>query len=157
MKIFLLTHQRELDRKTNTGNLALEILPKHVKRITWERSLPDATLLACIEKGTVALLFPSDASETVVHAASFDAFIILDGTWQEAQKIYNKSPYLHDLPKLSIRSNSPSQYHLRRNQKTEGLCTAEVVIALLQRCDEIEKADKVEQSFITFMHQGKET
>ncbi len=151
MKIFLLTHQRELDRKTNTGSLALEILPKQVERIIWERSLPDATLLSCIEKGTVALLFPSDASETVVPAASFDAFIILDGTWQEAQKIYNKSPYLKSLPTIKIETDQKSLYTLRRNQKQNGLCTAEIVIELLKHKACADQANALHSKLIHFL------
>ena len=37
MKIYLLTHERETHRKTNTGSLALKLAGGLVERVLWER------------------------------------------------------------------------------------------------------------------------
>ncbi|MGB1239465.1 MAG: tRNA-uridine aminocarboxypropyltransferase [Pseudomonadales bacterium] len=132
MSIFLLTHPRECERPTNTGALALNLAQCDIHLIKWQRTQPCHTLLAAIDQGAIALLYPGPASQHLTFAPSFEHFIILDGTWQEAQKIYNKSPYLHTLPTLAIDSAAPSIYTLRRNQREAGLCTAETVEAVLR-------------------------
>lgn len=131
MKIFLLTHQRERLKKTNTGSLVVEVLGEDARVVVWERVTPDPRLIECIAEGSIALLYPSADSQCVSVAANYENYIILDGTWQEAQKIYNRSPYLKSLPTVKIATSQPSVYNLRRNQRDGGLCTAECAIEIL--------------------------
>ncbi len=37
-------------------------------------------------------------------------FILLDGTWSEARKMFRKSPYLEHLPVLSLAPEQLSRY-----------------------------------------------
>jgi DTW domain-containing protein YfiP len=60
-------------------------------------------------------------------------WLLLDATWQEAAKMLRQSPYLQSCYRLAIEPESPSVYRLRRNQKEGALCTAEVVMELLQQ------------------------
>ncbi len=69
---------------------------------------------------------------TISATAGYKNYIIIDGTWQQAQKIYNRSPYLKALPAVKIPVNKPSAYHLRRNQRAGCLCTAECAIEILK-------------------------
>ena len=55
MKIFLLTHERELHRATNTGSLALESANEIVERILWERVNPNKNLTRLIENNEAVL------------------------------------------------------------------------------------------------------
>jgi DTW domain-containing protein YfiP len=73
----------------------------------------------------------SRSNQAVSNQARPSGYIILDATWQEARKMYNRSPYLHSLPKYQLTPNCPSRYTMRRNQLAEGLCTAECVSELL--------------------------
>ena len=50
MKVFLLTHAKELHRKTNTGSLAVKLLGDKVQVILWERTKPNEELLAFIKR-----------------------------------------------------------------------------------------------------------
>lgn len=131
MTIFLLTHQRERFKKTNTGSLVVDVLAKKSRIIVWDRVAPDPGLLNMISEGSIALLYPSDDSLLADDAPDYQHYIIIDGTWQEARKIYNRSPYLKNIPSIKVSATSPSVYNLRRNQKEGGLCTAECVIELL--------------------------
>lgn len=151
MKLFLLTHQKELHRKTNTGSLAVELLGDVVEVVLWERTKPNKKLLHCIEQGRVALLYPHVESETLCETTSYDAYILIDSTWQEAQKIYNKSPYLHDLPCVKIQTDKKSVYRLRRNQKEYGLCTAEIVAEVLKSKSMFELAEDLEGMLHNFI------
>jgi len=132
MNIFLLTHQRERFKHTNTGSLVVDVLGDKAHVIVWNRVTPDPDLLKYIGEGSIALLYPSDDSQLVSEASNFQNYIIIDGTWQEAQKIYNRSPYLKGLPSVKIQTNKPSTYNLRRNQREGCLCTAECAIEILK-------------------------
>jgi len=151
MKLFLLTHAKELDRKSNTGTLAVELLGDKVKVVLWERTKPNEELLRVIKQGNIALVYPREESELLTQASSYEAYIIIDSTWQEAQKIYNRSPYLHDLPSVKIQTDKPSSFLLRRNQKEHGLCTAEIVSELLKSNSQSELAEVLEEKLHDFM------
>lgn len=151
MKLFLLTHQNELHRKTNTGALAVELLDDDVEVVLWERTKPNKKLLHFIEQGRVALLYPHEQSQTLCETTPYDAYIIIDSTWQEAQKIYNKSPYLHDLPCVKIQRDKKSVYTLRRNQKEYGLCTAEIVAEVLKSKSMFDLAEDLEKMLLDFI------
>jgi len=149
MRITLLTHQRELDRKSNTGALALEHCGNTVERVVWERRHPDPALLDAIERGEAALVYPGGES-TSARLEDFPQAILIDATWQEARKIYNHSPYLQAAPRLALAADAASSYRLRRNQPDGGLCTAECVFEILRKHGEEVAADRLEAAFIHF-------
>lgn len=147
MNIYLLTHQRELERKTNTGVLVANALGEDCRVFEWSRVNPNKALLNKIESESVALVYPCEDSRPLAESCgAFDSFIIIDATWQEAQKMYNHSPYLHQLTKVNIRSNKTSIYTLRRNQKEHGLCTAECASEVLKSCGFLNQAENIESS-----------
>lgn len=151
MKIFLLTHERELLRASNTGALAASLVPEIVERVVWQRNTPSEVILEAIRCEKTVLLYPleDDATETVPITA-FDNIILLDATWQEARKIFNRSAYLKDLPRAQLQPQLHSQYQLRRNQLDGGLCTAECVVEILRlkKCGDI--ADRLDAAFSLF-------
>jgi DTW domain-containing protein YfiP len=149
MKIYLLTHEREINRKTNTGSIAIEAANGLVERILWDRVNPSKKLLELIESNSALLLYPSkDSNQSSIK--NFENVIILDATWQEAQKMYNKSPYLKDSSKAALSSKKPSQYNLRRNQTRRGLCTIECVIEILKLKGKVQLAEELSLSFKSF-------
>lgn len=155
INIILLTHQRELKKKTNTGSLVVDALGDHVKLITWERANPSCELLGSIAQGSIALLYPVGDSKIISPIDAHQSYIIIDGTWQEAQKIYNRSSYLHNLPTVKIQPSGPSAYNLRRNQRPGCLCTAECVIEVLRHngCDG--EASDLQSRLTGFLNQSR--
>ena len=153
MNIFLLTHSREIVKKNNTGALVTMVLGDKAKVIVWERRSPDAKLLACIQEENIALLYPSENSIDIADGTGigYENYIVIDGTWQEAQKMYNKSPYLHGLPTVAITATKPSAYTLRRNQKVNGLCTVECVIELCKWQGHVYLSDELQLMFNEFL------
>ena len=151
MNIYLLTHQRELARKTNTGVLATEVLGENCRVFAWNKIAPEIELLHKLKHESVALVYPGEDSVSTHESASFDSFIIIDSTWQESQKIYNHSPYLHNLSKVRLNPKIASIYKLRRNQKEAGLCTAECVIEILKLTDHKQQARALEASLNRFI------
>ena len=149
--IFLLTHQRELKKKSNTGRLVIGALGGQAKIVIWERTQPNEELLQVISAGNIALLYPTENSVLVADAPTINHYIVIVGTWQEAQKIYNKSPYLKDLPTVRVKANQKSVYTLRRNQKESGLCTAECVIETLRARGYEQPASNLQSSLSDFI------
>jgi DTW domain-containing protein YfiP len=146
LKIILLTHEREYHRSTNTGSIALGLANGMVERVLWERTNPDPKLLELLENKEAALLYPTSES-TNAGIADFETLVIIDSTWQEAQKIFNKSPYLKDAPKVSLAITTQSNFARRRNQVDGGFCTIECIIELckLKKLDEL--ADQLTIAF----------
>lgn len=153
MNFILLTHSRELNKLSNTGRLVLDALGARTRRVIWQRKSPDECLLQLIEKGDVLLLYP-EVIESGSHVHSTlgvcSSCIIIDGTWQEARKIYNRSTYLHQLPRLSLKEGLRSNFCLRRNQKVDGLSTVETVIEILKLNSEELAASNLKVGFDEF-------
>lgn len=143
MKIFLLTHERELLRATNTGSLALAGSNSIVERILWQRVSPNKNLVTLIENNEAVLLYSRAESSaemptgitkalTPIKVETYENIIIIDSTWQEAQKIYNQSAYLKNAPHFTLKTTKDSLYNLRANQPEGGLCTIECIIEVLK-------------------------
>jgi DTW domain-containing protein YfiP len=178
IKFILLTHSRESLRTNNTGQLVTGLVGERAKVIVWDRVTPAPELLAMIASQEWQLLFPElkqdqllhqktnvamspELSPSLVHKESqihgeqenilaLQGYIILDATWQEARKMYNRSPYLHSLVKCQLTPARPSSYVMRRNQLAEGLCTAECVSELLHLHNEPALAQTLELALSEF-------
>ena len=132
MKIFLLTHERELHRATNTGSLAIEDSNKIIERIVWERVNPSKVLTKLIENNEALLLYSKGESSSSAIIEEYENIIIIDSTWQESQKIFNQSSYLKNTPQFTLKTPNDSSYKLRANQPKGGLCTIECIIEVLR-------------------------
>jgi len=148
-ELVLLCHATELARPTNTGQLVLDTCaaaPAEVawrcRQISWQRRVPDQTLLDAINQRHYVLLFPSehaiqvDFNKPLLSAQLAgklpDGVILVDATWQQAQKMYNQSPYLQSLTHWQGSANYQSTFSLRRNQRQGAWCTAETVALMWQ-------------------------
>lgn len=127
-----------------------DVLGDQAEVVIWERKHPSAALLSYIDAGA-ALLYPCADSQFISSTDVCEHYIIIDGTWQEAGKIYNRSPYLHDIPAVKVGVEGDSVYHLRRNQKPGCLCTAECVIAALTARGFESDANRLQAEFGRFL------
>lgn len=154
MAFILLTHQRELGKASNSGQL-IEQCFADTQRLVWQRTVPDQRLLQLIAlhqaAGEIALVYPADKNPPAAEQQTFKHYILIDSTWQEARKIYNRSPYLHSLPCVQLSVGQLSRYSLRRNQQANGLCTAETAMALLARAADQASLDRLETCFNNFI------
>ena len=154
MAFILLTHQRELGKASNSGQL-IEHCLLNTQRIIWHRTEPDPVLLQLIARhqptNQLALVYPCDKNPPAADQQAFKHYILIDSTWQEARKIYNRSPYLHSLPCVQLPVEQASRYSLRRNQKVNGLCTAETAMALLARDGNQASLARLDKHFTAFI------
>ncbi|MFQ3204937.1 DTW domain-containing protein [Pseudoalteromonas sp. TB43-MNA-CIBAN-0091] len=156
--VCLLMYHNESFKPSNTGRLIAEIVPDNYA-FRWDRTSPDPALLALLsnEQYQPFVIFPAEDVETdrVVTqvepvAGKTPLFIFLDGTWREAKKMIRKSPYLDNLPVLSITAQKLSDYRLRVAPHAHQLGTAEVAIMVLALAGEVDASTKLEQHFIKF-------
>ncbi|HEY9202565.1 MAG TPA: tRNA-uridine aminocarboxypropyltransferase [Gammaproteobacteria bacterium] len=154
MAFILLTHERELGKASNSGQLIEQCLADTL-RIVWQRAVPDPALLQLISQHQsarqIALVYPGEKNPSATPQQTFRHYILIDSTWQEARKIYNRSPYLHSLPCVQLPVEQASRYTLRRNQKADGLCTAETAMALLAEAGDQTSLAQLETRFNDFI------
>jgi len=156
--VCLLMYHNESFKPSNTGRLIAEIIPdNHAFR--WDRTDPDPELLALINDPQYQpmVVFPAEdveqgraVTEVNTVQGKKPLFIFLDGTWREAKKMIRKSPYLDNLPVLSVTTDKLSDYRLRVAPHAHQLGTAEVGIMVLALAGETEASNKLENHFIKF-------
>jgi len=151
VKFTLLTHFKEFQKRSNTGRVVLDVLGSAAEQIRWDRQNPPASLLKEIEAGGVALVYPGSADENDDDLTGIRHFIIIDGTWHEARKIHQRSPYLRNIRRVCLKPAAKSVYNLRKNQKEACLCTAECVIEILRNKGKTEEAEQLQKSFLAFI------
>ena len=151
MKFTLLTHFKEFGKRSNTGRLVLDVLGNAAEQVRWDRLNPPAGLVKDIGAGGVALVYPGSAGENDDDLTGISHFVIIDGTWHEARKIHQRSPYLLKLRRVCLKPAGTSLYNLRKNQKEACLCTAECVIEILRNKGRIEEAERLEKRFLAFI------
>ncbi|GAB3478529.1 DTW domain-containing protein [Marinomonas epiphytica] len=132
MKIWLLTHSEERKKASGTGKLVKAQLAKNCDIIEWSRTQPNSTLANLPAEDTVLIYLDNETSpeHQKIQAKLAKHVIIIDATWQQAKKIFNRTPYLHKFQRYQIR-DAHSQYSKRRNQVEGGLCTAETAIHMM--------------------------
>lgn len=162
-KILILSTEREFNRPSNTARLLKLMNAKSTELILWERTNTPEKLIEYInsEDYETYILFPvenDDLSERKFKYKSSEkppAFIILDGTWKEAEKIFRKSHYLKNLPRISLKPVHKSEYTLRRGASEGELCTIEVAIEVLKLNHEFENAQLIKGVFDLFIKSFK--
>ena len=114
-----------------------------------------------MEKYSVFVLFPTENEESEKRKVQFKltdkipAFIILDGTWKEARRIFRKSDFLKGLPIVSIEANYASNYDLRRGAAEGNLCTIEAAIEILKMNEEIYSSQVIDEYYNLFLKSYK--
>ncbi|WP_252145823.1 tRNA-uridine aminocarboxypropyltransferase [Yokenella regensburgei] len=144
-------------KPSNTGRLIADILPD-TEAFQWSRTEPPAALLELIRHPDYQpmVVFPAsyaDAERSVIAAPPSGKpplFIMLDGTWTEARKMFRKSPYLDNLPIISVDLSRVTAYHLREAHADGQYCTAEVAVALLSLAEDTEAASSLSDHFTRF-------
>ncbi|MDN6296624.1 MAG: DTW domain-containing protein [Halomonas sp.] len=164
IQVWLITHRMEHYKPTNTGRLIGDVLDD-TRVFTWHRTEPDAELLALLDDPRYApfVVFPDDqpdydsgrvvgidAVTSAQAAGKVAVYILLDGTWRQARRIFRKSPYLDRLPVLPLRTTRETRYRLRKPASSDHLCTAEVAAELLRQGGDANAADVLDDYFDAF-------
>ncbi|SEI07068.1 conserved hypothetical protein [Rheinheimera pacifica] len=151
----------ECYKPSNTGRIIADVIADNHAFI-WDRTKPDAAMLALLADARYApiVVFPQQYAEaercinsplelSAVQNGKIPLFIMLDGTWREAKKMF-KSPYLANLPVLGIQPQQGSSYQLREAAHLHQLCTAEVAIEVLKLANDTAAAIALAEYFAVF-------
>lgn len=145
-------------KPSNTGRLIADILPETLA-FGWSRTEPDPALLKAVANTDYqpVVVFPAsyaDPGRAVITTPPCEGkpllFIMLDGTWSEARKMFRKSPWLDKLPVMSLNVTTPSRYTLREAHGEGQHCTAEIAAALLQQAGDEAASHALQSHFETF-------
>lgn len=145
-------------KPSNTGRLIADILPD-TQAFGWSRTEPDPRLLAAVadHRYQPVVVFPESYADTgreVLRAPPLTGkpllFIMLDGTWTEARKMFRKSPWLDKLPVMSLSFAMRSNYQLREAHGENQHCTAEVAAELLMQAGDTAAGEALTQHFDLF-------
>ena len=143
--ICLLMADTEPLKPSNTGWLVADVVPDTFA-FGWARTETDPGLPALLQdpQWQPVVVFPQEYAPParVVHtldklplgdvaAGPRPLFILLDGTWSEARKMFRKTPGLDHLSVLSLQPDRLSQYQLRRSHRDDHFCTSEVAALCL--------------------------
>jgi DTW domain-containing protein YfiP len=157
----LIYYHGEVFKPSNTGRLIADVV-KDNYAFQWQRTEVDPGLQALLVDARYQpiVVFPHEYAESAqcisdpqelqaVKAGKIPLFILLDGTWREAKKMF-RSAYLQALPVLGIQPEMASAYHLREAAHLHQLCTAEVGVALLGLQGDTHAASALQDYFQIF-------
>lgn len=157
----LVMYKNEYYKPSNTGKIIADVIPDNYA-FRWDRVSPDPALLTLLKDPKYApiLVFPEQYAEAdrcikspkdlvAIEQGKTPLFVMLDGTWREASKMF-RSPSLASLPVLGIQPVNASSYQLREAAHNHQLCTAEVAIEILKMADDNHAAQALEEYFHQF-------
>lgn len=145
-------------KPSNTGRLIADILP-NTHAFQWSRTEPPQEMLDLVASSDYQpmVVFPAsyaDNGRVVLSAPPLSGkpplFIMLDGTWTEARKMFRKSPWLDALPVISVDLSISSAYRLRVANVDGQYCTSEVAAALLEQAGDVEASQGLTNHFTLF-------
>jgi tRNA-uridine aminocarboxypropyltransferase len=150
-------------KPTNTGWLIADVVPDTFA-FGWARTGVDPALLALLADPAwqPLVVFPGEYAgpgravvedvEPPQAPGRRPLFIVLDATWNEARKMFRKSPYLERFPVLSLRPEQASRYILRRSCRGDHFCTSEVAALCLALAGDGRAARTLEATLAVFTH-----
>jgi len=156
-RFILLMHHNEGFKPTNTGRL-IEDCISSTERFEWSRTEPESEFVARLHQPNIDpyIVFPSGDGyegrmvEFERKPGKEPVFIILDGTWRQARRMFRLSRYLDPIPVIEPRAHKPSKYKLRKAPVEGQLCTAEVAAEMLRVVEDEQGYDLLSAYFHIF-------
>lgn len=156
IEFILLFHRDEIHKPTNSGRLIADLFPQDTKAYIWSRTEPSASLLKHLQQiqENCTILFPnteiakSRGRKLRTNLPSESAeqkhtFIILDGTWKQASKMFHQSEWLKHIPHFEISSEAKRSFLVRHSSHNMQFATAEVSAMLLDTLGHLEQSQRL--------------
>ncbi|MBJ7555114.1 tRNA-uridine aminocarboxypropyltransferase [Marinomonas spartinae] len=156
-QFILLFHRDEIHKPTNSGRLIADLYPNDTQAFLWHRTQPPAALLKQLKaiQGHCSILFPNTPTAQsqnrppqplplpTPEEGSKHTFIVLDGTWKQASKMFHQSEWLKAIPHLEINSEAQRSFLVRHSSHRMQFATAEVVALLMDSLGYQQEAAKL--------------
>ncbi|BFM48540.1 hypothetical protein THO17_07030 [Marinomonas sp. THO17] len=145
VEFILLYHRDEIHKPTNSGRLIADLFPQHTQAFLWHRTEPEQALLDLLDarQHSISLLFPNtntaqQQGRTPRLIADIQdptqqphTFVLLDGTWKQASKMFHQSLWLHKIPHFEIQQAAQRSFLVRHAKHEKQFATAEITAMLL--------------------------
>lgn len=132
--VVILQHPSESRHPLGSAKIA-QLCLNRITLLKGESFTLDKKLNYILENENCYLLYPyenaQELSDKLCTSQDKITFIILDGTWKKARKIYHSSENLRSLPLLKFSQADKSDYRIRKQPTELGLSTIETVIKCL--------------------------
>ncbi|MFQ3230557.1 tRNA-uridine aminocarboxypropyltransferase [Reinekea sp.] len=158
----LLYYDDEVLKPSNSGRLIADLIPDTFAFI-WQRTSVEQALLEVLAdpQWQPMVIFPEEyAAEgrsvfrksIVIEQGKRPLFILLDGSWREAKKMFRNSEYLDKFPVLAFNPEQKSRYLVRTASYEHHLATAEVAAAALTLLGEVRNGEFLDTWFDVFSY-----
>ncbi len=136
-ELVILQHPSEEKRPLGTARILSLSLPKtrvlvgedFTDNETLNRLLDDDIETSVLFPGERAFVLPTQRSSELSTSAK--RFILIDGTWKKAYKIWQLSTNLHSLPQVRLPEELQGDYRIRKAPSENSLSTVEAGYHLL--------------------------
>lgn len=132
--IWILQDPKEVGHGKGTARIAQACLPDLTRLVG--REPEDFGALVSRSQGiAMGVLFPTPYSRPLetTDASGIAEWIVLDGTWRKALRLYLSNPWLTELPQFHFDNPPPSRYRIRKRPGSHTLATAEAIACLLRQ------------------------
>lgn len=150
-EVLILRHIQEARRPGNTGRLVALAMPNSRILSCGGGTRVD---LSCVDEKSLHrpgtwLLWPdgTNARPDLTDTAPPDRIVVLDATWRQARRLYNRLPVLHKMPRLALPAPGRHRDRLREQHRSDGMSTIEAVAAAITRLEGAEIALPLERLF----------
>ncbi|NQZ81244.1 MAG: DTW domain-containing protein [Colwellia sp.] len=165
----LLMYDTEVLKPSNTGRLIADVIPDTFAFL-WSRTEENSELLSVLNdpQWQPFVVFPAQYTEPErevfkdnlpLQEGKRPLFIMLDGSWREAKKMFRKSPYLNKFPVVAFDPEKvddeqlASRYQIRNANVENQFATAEVAARMLAMINEPINANVLDLWFDVFSFQ----
>ncbi len=130
-QVLILQHPNEAKRGVRTALMASRGVADSRCTIVKGRKFPgqDQRVKQLLAAPSTYLLYPGEGSIDLnqLDKGGEKTLVILDGTWDEAKKLFVRNPVLSALPRVSLDVKAKSQYVVRTQPSDHCLSTVETV------------------------------
>lgn len=134
-RVVFIQHPLEARVGISTCRMAHLSLPNSELHIALQaEDIP--ALAARLAQPDTALLFPADdATDVEKLVTPPKTLVVVDGTWSNAKKLFERSPLLKALPRIGFVPRAPGNYRIRKEPAEHCLSTIEAVAQVLEKLE----------------------
>jgi DTW domain-containing protein len=130
-ELVVVRHIRESWKSTGTARAASLTLPSLTCLDYHEDAQPALGALDALAQPGTFVLFPKEPTADW-HGEPVKRLIVLDGTWRQTRRMFQRLPPLHALPRLALSAKREPVLRLREGALAEGRSTLEAIADALE-------------------------
>ena len=145
-------HRSEWAQISNTARLIKLCIPETDIHLRGQIGVPLNLSSISIDHQNSFILFPSSSAQELNEEFLSTlkkpiTLLVPDGTWRQARKLSLRIARHFDVPHLKLPDASGTRYRLRRNPKSDGVCTIEAIARALGLIENASIQSQLEKVF----------